>query len=215
MTPEEQAAADQQKRDADAVQAKAVADQAAADKAAADKAAADKAAADAAAAAKVPDKYELKLSDGSPLDPKVDVDQIAAFAKAQGWTNEQAQKHLEHVHAIASGLTARQQEQQQKVFTDLVTGWKAETLADKDLGGANQPKTEANVKRAMDRFAPEGSPFRKLVDDTGYGNHKEFVRFVNAIGAAMAEDKPLNQSGGPGQDEPPPDHEVFFGKKNK
>jgi len=57
------------------------------------------------------------------------------------------------------------------------------------------------VKLVMDKIAPEGSKlegFKKLVNETGYGNHPEFVRFVEAIGKLMGEDKGLGQGAGAG-----------------
>jgi hypothetical protein len=146
----------------------------------------------------VPDKYELKFADSTPLDPKGDLDRIASYAKANGLTNEQAQKHLDHVQEIATGLQARQQQ----AFTDMVNAWETETLADKELGGENRVKTEANIKRVMDRFGTEG--FTKFVEENGLGNHPDVVRFLNAIGKAMSEDKPLNSFIGRGRGIEPP-----------
>lgn len=205
MTPEEQAAADKAKTDADtAAQAKADSDKVAADKVAADKVAAD--ATEAAAKAKPPEKYDLKLAAESPLDPS-DIEKIAAIARTQGLSNEQAKALLVSHEAAASGILARQQQ----FVTDERAKWIADTKADRDLGGTNFPQTETNVKRAMDKFAPAGSAFRKLVDETGYGNHPEFVRFVSAIGKAMAEDTPLRAGASNGEAKRKPIAEVFFG----
>lgn len=131
------------------------------DKAAADKVVADKTAADADAA-KV-------LSDKAAAD-KIAADKVIADKVI----SDKAETEL----------LARQKTQ----HTQTVKDWETQTKADKDLGGDKYAATHASLKRAMDRFAPPGSAFRKLVDDTGYGNHPEFVRFVSNIGAAMGED---------------------------
>lgn len=186
---------------------------AAADKAAADKATADKAAADAAAAAKngAPDKYALVFPPDSSLDPTVDGVQIEAFAREQGWTQEQAQKYLDNTQKLASGLKTRLTTD----YDNQVKQWETETWAEKDLGGVNRPTTETNIKRAMDRFAPttspEGTAFREFVASTGVGNHATFVRIFNAIGKAMAEDKPLNiLAGGGAPGAKKSNEEVFY-----
>lgn len=133
----------------------------------------------------IPDKYTLKATDNSPLDPKGDLDQIAAYAREQGWSNEQAAKHLAHVEALASGVVARNQQ----AFTEQLKAWETATWGDKDLGGANKDATLKSVKAVMDKF---GSPeLAELVNQTGYGNHIAFVRFVAAIGKAMQEDRPF------------------------
>lgn len=138
-----------------------------------------------------PTAYSLKLAEGSPLDPS-DVDKVAAYARERGLSNEQAQTILDQRHEAAAGVTQRQAE----MFAAKRTEWETSTWADPELGGTNKDATLANVKLVMDRFAPEGSGLRKELDVTGYGNHPEFVRFVNAIGKAMREDKPFNASAG-------------------
>jgi hypothetical protein len=143
----------------------------------------------------VPEKYELKFSEQSPLDKAADAEKIAAFAKKHGLTQEQAQELAAETEARAQAVIERQQ----AFLKSEGARWKSEVEADKDLGGKNLTQTIANTKRVMDRFAPEGSPMRSLLNETGYGNHPEFVRFVNAIGKAMAEDSPSILGGtGPG-----------------
>lgn len=163
----------------------------------------------------VPEKYELKLPKDSPLDSKSDVEKIVAYAKAQGFSNEQAQKLLDHQHDLASGLMSRQHE----TFNDTVEGWATQTWADPELGGVNKDATQKNLKRVMDRFAPEtsafGAGFRKVLTESGYGNHPEWVRFINAIGKAMGEDKPLTIATGANEKPKKADGEVFFGGAKK
>lgn len=153
-------------------------------------------AAPAPAPSAAPEKYELKLVDGSPLDPS-DVDKVAAFARERGLSNEQAQAILDQRHEAAAGITQRQTEQ----HAARVSEWETQTWADPALGGANKDATLANVQLVMDRFCPGADhAFRKELAATGYGNHPEFVRFVNAIGKAMREDKPVGGNGpGAGQ----------------
>lgn len=146
----------------------------------------------------VPEKYEFKIADGSPLDPQGDVEKIAAYARKHGLSNEQAQELLEANHEIASAVVSRQHVD----LTDKAQKLEAETWSDKELGGEKKTVTELNIKRVMDRFAPEtstlGKEFRALMNEIPYGNDRRWVAFVNEIGKAMAEDKPLSIFGGGG-----------------
>ena len=140
---------------------------------------------EAARKAKIPEKYTFKFTDNSPLDPKADAETIAAFARKHGFSTEQATELLTHQEELAGGVLERQKQN----LATTTAKWLDETKADKDLGGDNYNTTLTHVKRAMDKFAPEGSKLRTLLNESGYGNHPEWVRFVSAIGKAMAEDR--------------------------
>lgn len=142
--------------------------------------------------AQAPEKYTLKFADQSPLDPTEDREKIAAYCKAQGFSNEQAQAFADFVQERAGRLTERQQ----AFLKSEADRWKTAVETDKDLGGSNFTTTVKHIQRVMDRFAPADSEFRKLLNESGYGNHPEFVRFVVAIGKAMAEDSPSILGGG-------------------
>ena len=55
-----------------------------------------------------------------------------------------------------------------------------------EIGGANLTKNVEMAKRVMDTFAsPE---LKKLLNDTGLGNHPELVKVFAKVGAKMSED---------------------------
>lgn len=143
----------------------------------------------------IPEKYELKLADGTPLDANADVQTIATFAKENGMTQEQAQKLADHNQTIAKSLLQRQT----AFVVQERENWKKQTETDKELGGEKLQNTLSTAKLAMDRFAPEGSALHKILIETGYGNHIEWVRLMHSIGKAMQEDKGLGGGGGGGK----------------
>ncbi len=140
--------------------------------------------------------YDLKLPEQSVLQ-QADVDEILAYAKDKKLTNDVASMLLgqRETAAVAANVRA------QAAYTAKVAQWEADVKADTDLGGANYDTTLAQVKLVMDKIAPAGSKlegFKTLVNETGLGNHPEFVRFVAAIGKLMGEDKGLGGGGGAG-----------------
>src|SRR5438552_5222577 len=140
----------------------------------------------------IPDKYEFKFADNSPLTLTEDGVKIAEFSKKQGLTAEKGQELAALIEDRASALTARQLAD----YDRETKAWAEQVKTDKELGGLKLQETQRNLGRVMDRFAPKDSAFRKLLDATGYGNHPEFVRFVSKIGQAMAEGGRTSESEG-------------------
>jgi len=124
-----------------------------------------------------PETYELTLPDGGLLDPD-DLTAVETLARANGWTNEQAQAALEsHAEALAA--------QSDRFLTA--------TMADSTYGGTKLEATQVAAKRALDRFSPAGTPLgdqlRRQLDKNGFGNYLPLVALLANIGTAMADDK--------------------------
>src|SRR6266581_1115192 len=64
--------------------------------------------ADAARKAAVPEKYEFKFGDKTPLDANEDAAKIAEWAKGRSFTKEDAQALATFLDERATALTARQ-----------------------------------------------------------------------------------------------------------
>lgn len=156
---------------------------------------------DKPAAAAVPDKYDLSIPEGAEkwLGDE-DIKQVAAIAKAQGWTNEQAQQALDD---HADRLVA-----QSETFREL-------TENDPDIGGEKLAATQALASRALDRIRPtthkRSDAFRALLTKSGYGNHPEVIAFLADIGKLMKEDGPAVGAGTPPA-EKPSTAKKFYGK---
>lgn len=125
-----------------------------------------------------PEKYELKLPDQSPVDPKR-LEAIAAEAKAANMTQEQAQSLVEREHKMMTDLIQSHQ--------DRINGWMKESIADKEIGGPDINRNIELAKRLVDTF---GSPLlKKQLEDSGMGQHPELLRLFVRLGKAYGEDR--------------------------
>lgn len=188
VTPDAGAAAAKVKADADAAAATAAA-KATTDAATAAAAAAGKTPAGVtpeSGAAKPPDKYALTIPKGATtfVDAK-DLDEVAAIAKENAWTNEEAQAYIDL---------------QSEAIGKKLAGFRTETEADPDYGGQKLEASQQLVNRVIDRVRPAGHPrleaFRRVLVKTGIGNHIEMFAFLADIGKLMREDQPPSPSGG-------------------
>jgi hypothetical protein len=133
----------------------------------------------------VPEKYDLKPPKDSPLT-EAEVLSTADMAKALGLTQEKAQNLLEQRSADRASFVQAQQEfvQQQ------VKGWEAATAKDPEIAGKDGSEFKQNVAYAKQVVGKYASPAMiKALNETGFGNHPELVRFMVRIGKAMKEDQ--------------------------
>lgn len=132
-----------------------------------------------------PVEYALTLPQDSLLDPTA-VERVTAFAKAEHLAPASAQKVLELAHAESTALV----EKQKADYTTKINGWEAAVKADPELGGANEARTALRAKAVLEKY---GNPeLMAALKATGFGNYPALVRFVDKIGAAMANDNPVN-----------------------
>lgn len=128
---------------------------------------------------KAPEKYALTTPDGGRIDAHT-LAAIEATARAQGWTNEEAQQHVD-AHAAAIDTQSAQ-------FLE-------ETTADPIYGGAQLEATTKLASAALDKLRPAGTPrgdaLRALLHRSGYGNHLEVVSLLADLGKLMAEDSTI------------------------
>lgn len=156
------------------------------------------------AAPAVPEKYDLKLPDGTTLDQSA-IERVASYAKEKGLSQEMAQAVLEREHLAVDSYAKALDSQ----FTAVKEEWKQSGFKDKEIGGEAYKENAELAKRVVTKFASE--EFAKILDESGYGNHPELIRTFLRIGKAMAEDKlvmPGAQAGGKKSAE-----ELFYGKQ--
>jgi hypothetical protein len=116
---------------------------------------------------------------------------FVGLAKESGLKSEGAQKFVDLADKqVSTAVKAAVEARDAAAKTELETEhkrWAEELAADKDLAGVNAPAVKANIARAMTQFGD--AELRALFDKTQLGNHRAFVRFVNAVGKALGEDK--------------------------
>lgn len=154
----------------------------------------DAAAAPEATPQAAPVEYALTLPQDSFLEPSA-VERVTAFAKAEHLAPESAQKVLDLAHAEQTALV----EKQKADYTAKITGWETAVKADPELGGANFSRTLTRTVAVLDRFGDQ--ELKEALKSTGFGNYPALVRFVDKVGAAMANDSPV---GGPSSGSPTP-----------
>lgn len=150
--------------------------------------------------ATVPETYELKLASTNEAGEEVavDLDPVLVEAatpllKEAGLSNEAANKLLPLVPKVQEQLIKQQNDGFAKIRSD----WLAEAKADPEMGGAKFDETVALAAKALDHFGArsekndkgeETNGFRKLLNESGLGNHPDMIRMFRSIGAAISED---------------------------
>ena len=100
-------------------------------------------------------------------------------ARANEQANPQADPYAQRLREHEAGQRLQWQEQ--------VNKWRKEATEDPQLGGANLPATVARAQLALDRF-DESKRIGQLLEQTGYGNNPDVLRFFNRLADALMED---------------------------
>lgn len=129
----------------------------------------------------VPEKYDLKLSDNSLLNEAA-LEKIAAYAKVQGLSQEDAQALVKSQEGeVASAMAVAVEKRKSQ--------WLEQCKSDKDIGGEKLNENVTLAKDMLDKYGDEN--FRKELTDGGFGNHPGLVRMLVKIGRASANDKAI------------------------
>jgi hypothetical protein len=121
-----------------------------------------------------------------PKGVTLDADMLSEFvadAKERGLTQEQAQKDIDR----AVALLTKQQDALTQSILDTRKAWEDATRADNDIGGDALEENLGFAKTALETF---GTPaLVEVLNQTGFGNHPEFIRLLARVGDALGEDK--------------------------
>jgi hypothetical protein len=128
-----------------------------------------------------PEKYEpFKAPEGVVLDAK-GLDTFTTVAKELNLNQDQAQKLVDFQTGFAQSI----QEQSAANFKQQQKEWADQTK--KDLG-ADADKQLAYAAQARDKFAPEKSDLREILNKTGLANHPAVIKHFISIGKTIGED---------------------------
>jgi len=140
----------------------------------------------------VPEKYDLKLPEGSLLKPE-SIESVSKFSKEKGLTQEEAQSVLERENTVITAYV----EGLEKLMKEESDKWVQEIQNDKELGGDNLTKTSEISKRVLEKYGPE--LIKELERPPHLGNHPAFVRFMNRLGKAMESGEFVKGESKPGE----------------
>lgn len=126
-----------------------------------------------------PEVYEFKAQEGREFDPEV-IKSFSEIAKELDLPQDAAQKVLDKV---APKILERQMQALETVRNE----WAESARTDKEFGGDKLNDNLVVAKKALDSF---GSPeLRKLLNESGLGNHPEMIRMMYRAGKAISEDR--------------------------
>lgn len=150
----------------------------------------------------VPETYELKpftVGEGDDAST-VEIDAglletVTPGLKEAGIKQEQLDKLAPLVPAIQEAALKQMNDSFEATRAD----WAAKTKSDPEIGGKNFDETMRLAGKALDMFGArseikdgkETNPFRILLNQSGIGNHPDYVRVMRNIGAAASEDSTL------------------------
>lgn len=136
-----------------------------------------------------PEQYQaFKLPEGATLESEA-LTELQSFAKSLNLTQEQAQALVDRDIKTRADFSAAQKAQHE----GLLEKWLNDSKTDKEFGGDKFDENLAVALKARDAFAtPE---LKKLLNETGMGNHPEVVRFFLKIGKAISEDGFVRDAG--------------------
>ena len=126
--------------------------------------------------------FELKAPEGNLLTKEY-VSQFQKDALAAGLSKDEAQDLLD-----TQGRAVKDYEDRSKQSVEQAKDeWKKMSIADPEIGGDNLNKTTELSKRVVEKFGNDA--FKKLLNDTGFGNYPEVLRFLSKIGSVFSEDQ--------------------------
>ena len=125
-----------------------------------------------------PEAYEFKAAEGQTFDPEF-LKSYSEVARELDMTQEAAQTMIDKVGPV---LAQQQAAQIAKVRAE----WAEASKVDAEFGGAKFNENLALAKQSIDKFAtPE---FKQMLDDTGMGNHPEWIRYCYRVSKAFSPD---------------------------
>lgn len=153
-----------------------------------------------------PETYELSLTDDDGNAIELDAELVAEadpILRELNLSNEQANKLV----GLAPKMMAKGQmsaiEQLNDAGAKQKQEWLKEGKAAEDIGGANWEESIKAAAVGLDAMGfKEGTPFRKLMNETGLGNHPDMIRTFKTLGEVAGEDGTFARSSATSETQP-------------
>jgi len=131
------------------------------------------------------DPSKVKLPDGFTMDESL-MKEFSPFATEKKFSHDDGQKIVDFYVKGLQSVTQRIEENSKKEADAQVKQWESDSKVDPEIGGAKFNENLAIAGKAIARF---GTPALKtLLDETGLGNHPEFIRAFYKAGKLISED---------------------------
>jgi hypothetical protein len=137
---------------------------------------------EAAAEPAKPEVFELE----APKDGLLTKEYVTQFQKdaiAAGLSKDEAKDLLDTQYRAVKEFDDRTK-------TSVETAkkqWREQSISDPEIGGDKLNRTLELSKRVVEKF---GTPaFNKLLNETGFGNYPEVLKFLSKVGSAFSEDQ--------------------------
>lgn len=123
-----------------------------------------------------PGDYDLKAPEGLAIAPE-HVEMAVPVFRELGLSNDDANKLMPLAAKYAESIVEQWNRESETEFGNWKRDLFKQAQADPEIGGAKWNESIGLAARALEKLgAPPGSPLRKLLDDTGVGNHPEMIR---------------------------------------
>lgn len=150
------------------------------------------------------EEWSLELPENS-LVSEASMKEIESFAKENSLSKEAATKLLERENSAVQNFIDKQEQE----LNNQLDQWREEVINDPTIGGENLKLTTERARRVVQEFGSQ--EFIDILNDTGYGDNIEVVRFLSKIGKQMSEDTLVT----PGtKRENKSTEELFYGSNN-
>jgi len=129
-----------------------------------------------------PEVFELE----TPKDGLLTKEYVTQFQKdaiAAGLSKDEAKDLLDTQYRAVKEFDVRTKSSVESAKQQ----WREMSKADPEIGGDKFNRTAELSKRVVDKFGNDA--FKKLLNDSGFGNYPEVLRFFSKVGAAFSEDQ--------------------------
>lgn len=134
--------------------------------------------------------YDLKAPEGLSIAPE-HVEMAVPVFREIGLSNDDANKLVPLAAKYAESIVEQWNRESETEFGNWKRDLFKQAQADPEIGGAKWKESINLAAHALDKLgAPAGSPLRKLLDDTGVGNHPEMIRVFARAGRLLGAKAP-------------------------